>query len=500
MILDRKWNNKKSTLTISYIDKNGHRKYYEKTMAQFPTYEFDVAGKYKNWDGKFCKSILKSTDTYKPSEFDILEYMYKSELIDEFSAVRYPKLYTFDIETEVSDVFPDPDIADQTVTAISCASEDLSVIVLGLKPLNNDQLDKFKNSYISYIKENEFASKVCDLSKVRVLYQYFTTEEAMLRHFFEIMIPKMEVLSGWNCYGFDWRYLTKRMENLFGEKEAMSILFRSSDKNEIRRVSYMDNSERKFFLNMPAHTSILDYMELVKKYDYTIDIKESLSLDWISHAAIGANKIKYDGTLQQLYEQDFDKYVFYNAVDSLLVQLIHKRLKTMEVLFVYSAFTLVPLSDCVSPVKLTTALLFENFYKNGQHVVWEKKENGGKVDFEGGYCKAPVVGYHEWLVCDDFASLYPSQIQTCNISVENLIVPKSESGYSRVWTQEELDKFKKDPNYFVTVLGHVYKNDQYYCFKRMQKETKQKRDFFKYRGQKLESELLHEIEKLISEK
>lgn len=66
------------------------------------------------------------------------------------------------------------------------------------------------------------------------------------------------------------------------------------------------------------------------------------------------------------------------------------------------------------------------------------------------------------------------------------------------WSQEELEEFRKDPNYFVSNQGHVYKNDKDYAFKKLQKRLKENRDFYKYTGQKVEAELLTEIDRLIA--
>ena len=68
------------------------------------------------------------------------------------------------------------------------------------------------------------------------------------------------------------------------------------------------------------------------------------------------------------------------------------------------------------------------------------------------------------------------------------------------WSPEELENFRKDPNYFVSNQGHVYRNDKDYAFKKLQKRLKEKRDLYKYTGQLVESELLTEIDRLIKEK
>ena len=72
--------------------------------------------------------------------------------------------------------------------------------------------------------------------------------------------------------------------------------------------------------------------------------------------------------------------------------------------------------------------------------------------------------------------------------------------YTKVpWTEQELEEKRNDPNYFVTVMGHVYKNDKDYAFKKMQRRIKKNRDYYKYTGQRIESELLHEINRLLKE-
>ena len=95
--------------------------------------------------------------------------------------------------------------------------------------------------------------------------------------------------------------------------------------------NYTDMKGDKVGLQIPCHTLILDMMDVVGSFDMVImPIKESLSLDYIASESIGMNKIKYDGDLQKLFETDYSTYVFYNAIDSILVQLIDKRFKTLQ--------------------------------------------------------------------------------------------------------------------------------------------------------------------------
>lgn len=504
MILDRTWNKRDQKLTISYIDKLGNRKFYSKYIHHIKSYEYDADGEFPTWNGKRCNKVYKDTLNYTPTEFDILEFMYElpKDINTEMHAQNFPRLYTFDIETEISSEFPDPDKAEQKVTAISLVGPDLSCIVYGLHKLNNEQIELFRKRYLDWIQENEFAKDIVKDKTPKVLYQYFETEEAMLTHFFTVIIPKIGCLAGWNSYGFDWLYLVNRIIRLFGRNTAYNMIRKSSPTGEIKQYSWEEVGGLKKRCPGPCHSIILDYMQIVKDYDHILTY-ESYSLDWVGNAAVKAHKIKYQGTLQQLYERDPEWYYFYNAVDSLITMLIHYKLKSIESPCAVSSVTLVPLQGAFGQVALGTANVFEEFYNQGQKIVWDYDAiERNKVPYEGAFCGC-VAGRYEYTVCFDFASLYPSQVRSCNLSFENFyekkVGPDSFGRYTVMkWSEAELEEFRKDPNYFVTVMGNVYKNDKDYAFRRIQANLKVLRDKYKYTGQRIESELLVEIDNIIN--
>lgn len=509
MIIDRTWNKREQKLTISYVDKQGNRQFYHKYLHHIKTYEYDPNGKYDTWNGKKCSAVYKDTSNYTPNEFDILEFMYELDkpMLDILHAQYFPKLYFFDIETEYSDEFPYPDKAEYKVTAISLVGPDMSCIVFGLHDLNEASKKLFRDRYMDFINNNEFAKNILKAQghEPKVLYQYFNSEQDLLKHFFNIIMTKVSAIAGWNSYRFDWLYLVNRIKRLFGDGEATKMVKNGSPTHEIRMIQFEEMDGTRIRVMAPSHTLVLDYMELVKQYDYILRPYESYSLDWVGEHAVKANKIKYDGGLQQLYERDPEWYYFYNAVDSLIGMLIHKRLKCLESPCAVDSVTLVPLMAAMGQVALTTANVFEEFYKDNKKVVWDYDAiERNKAEYKGAFCGC-VPGRYSYCVCDDYASLYPSQIITCNMSFENVhlnrIGPDSLGRYVVVpWSPEQLEEFKKDPNYFVTVNGNVYKNDKDYAFKRLQKRVKDNRAIYKYTGQKIDSELLVEIDRLIKEK
>lgn len=505
MILDRTWNKKEQKLTISYIDKSGNRQFYQKYIHHIKSYEYDENGEFETWNGKRCNKVFKDTLTYNPTEFDILEFMYElpKDLSEVMHAQNFPKLYFWDIETEISEDFPDPEKAEQKVTAISLVGPDLSCIVYGLHNLTPEQMQLFRTRYLNWINENEFAKKIIGDKTPKVLYQYFPTEEKIIEHFFTVLIPKIACLAGWNSYNFDYRYLVNRANKLFGKSATYSMIRKASPTGEIKAISWEELDGTKVRVPGPCHSIILDYMEIVKQYDYILRPYESYSLDWVGNAAVKAHKIKYEGTLQQLYERDPEWYYFYNAVDSLITALIHYKLKAIESPCAVSSVTFVPLQAAFGQVALGTANVFEDFYNHGLKVVWDYDAvERVKIPYEGAFCGA-VPGRYEFCVCDDFASLYPSQVRTCNLSFENfernMVGPDSLGRYTDIgWSEAELEEKRKDPNYFVTVMGNVYRNDKDYAFRRVQAKLKANRDKFKYTGQRIEAQLLVEIDNIIN--
>ena len=504
MILDRTWNKKEQKLVISYIDADGNRQFYQKYLHHIKTYEYDEHGEFDTWDNKKARKVYKDTTNYVPNDFDILELMYElpPELNKVMHAQYFPKLYTFDIETRFDPLsFPDPEKAEHQVTSISVVGPDMSCIVYGLTRMSEESIALLRERYLGFINGNEFAKSRIK-KEPKVLYQYFEKEEDMLKHLFTKIMPKVPCIAGWNSQRFDFMYLVNRLIKLFGKGEAYNILRLSSPTGELSKLSWQEQDGTRYSIPCPCHTIWLDYMEIVKDYDYTLRPYESYSLDWVGEHAVNANKIKYQGTLEDLYAKDKEWYYYYNAVDSLIVLLIHYRLKSLESPCAVSSVTLVPLLKSFGQVSLTTANVFNEFYLDGKHVVWNYDAvERYKVNYAGAFCGC-VPGRYQWNVCDDFKSLYPSQVQTCNFSFENFITPLTEPDslgrvIPRAWTEQELEEFRKDPNYFVSVNGNVYKNDKDYAFKKMQARMMRNRDTYKYTGQRIDSELLTEIDRLI---
>ena len=219
----------------------------------------------------------------------------------------------------------------------------------------------------------------------------------------------------------------------------------------------------------------MDYMEIYKKWDRTVAIKENNSLDFVSGAVLGIKKIKYDGNLQELFDNDYEKYIFYNAVDAGLVSMIHDKLKTLNAILSVAALCNLNIYKASSAVNLTEALLWKKFYtENNAVIADERNPNVVKGSYEGAYVKNPKPNMYKAISCYDFASLYPSVMRQFNISPESYItkLPSLDG--------EQYEKYLADPTKIVACNGSVYEKEMS-ILNKILTELYSKRKFHKQR-------------------
>lgn len=490
MILDYEYDQRMRRFTISYINQKGTKSFYEFNINRWKTYYPTPTGEYRDWDG--TKVGLKYTD--KPSKFDMMEFVedldpkIKAELFDERCV---PKLYTWDIETEFDpDEKPDPQSAKFPVTAISCVSPEMKVMVLGTKDLTPEVISSIDKNIKGYCA----GVRLCQEMKLvpEFIYKKFDNEHDMLQWFVKNVIAKVPVLAGWNSDGFDQQYITNRIKNYYEDISLYSMSCRG--RMGTKKIVNMFRPTDDVRIPSPKHTLMVDMMDVIKTHDMAIlPIKESMSLDWISEQSLGVKKIKYDGNLNTLYDDNPERFFYYNAIDSVLVQLIHKRFRTLNLIFNYANVTHLPIEKCFGKIAPAEALFFQNFHSKGMHIVYYPDRHVERGELPGAYVKEPYPGQYSWCCCFDFASLYPTQVMTCNLSVENFVNPPRPEG----WTPDELEVFKKDENYFVSVNGNVYKNDQDYAFRQIQIFLKENRNKTKYLAKEMDAQVMSIIDRVM---
>lgn len=482
MILDYSYNKNKKIFSISYIKENGLKSMLNFNVNRFKTFYSTPTGQYKNWDGSLCAERF----TDDPGIFDYKTFI--KEIDPKYRKLLFgrtnPRLYTFDIEVRADENNEYSEASDATcpITTISIANDKLDVIVLGTREIDSDGNKVIKDNFEEYIRSSEFfATLGLDMPKIQ--YICFPSERKMLEYFLKNIVAKVPVLAGWNSILFDWQYIQNRIKNYYPDLSlnSCSVDWSMSYKN------YTDLRNNKVRLAIPNHTLLVDMMDVIGTFDIAVmPIKESLSLDYIASESIGMGKIKYDKDLENLYNINYPKYVFYNAIDSILVQMIDKKFKTLQNIYVQSIYCEEKIGMCFSKIALAEALFFKYFYEHDIKIVPIDKGGVERGELVGAYVKEPITGKHNFVCCNDFASLYPSTIITCNLSIENFM------GHD--FSDEELDRFRADPNYFVSVNNNVYKNDKDYAFRIIQQNLKAERAKSKYLAKQLDATVMLDIE------
>jgi len=446
---------------ISHFGKDGQVKFKDIAIPKTEKYKWELAGNerkdnfYETWDGKPVKKVRTNyLNKFRTEEFLL---SLGEEVTEEIYEFNQPEVWFCDIEVEVGEEFPDPNQAATPVLAVALVNSAGRVFVFGLKPLSSEQILRLQSKMQKYFEKFDI--------EIIFQYEHFQSEAELLYTLFNKWFKKMPLITGWNFVGFDWKFLVNRAKRIGIDPSGCSV-----------------NGQMKGDDNLPMHKIIVDYLELYKKWDRVIKIKENNKLETVAQAAIGLSKIKYNGTFMDLYNTDFETYIYYNAVDTFLVYLIDKKLKTLQAFLMLGNVTRVEAQKAFSPIWMTEAIVTREFFKRNK-VVAEIKKGVKTGSFEGAYVKTPIPGLHEWISIFDFASLYPSTMRQFNISPE-------------AYKGKNVDL---KPGWIKTASGAVFDNNEDSIMRSILTDFYSQRKVSKNKAFALEKEI-DELEKILIQK
>ena len=164
----------------------------------------------------------------------------------------------------------------------------------------------------------------------------------------------------------------------------------------------------------------MDYLQLYKKYNY--ESRHSYKLDFIGEMEVGENKTQYEGTLDQLYNKDFKRFLEYNRQDTMLLVKIHNKLKFLDLANALAHENTVLLPTVMGSVAMIEQAIFNEAHERGL-VVPDKsrKDNNDEQQAAGAYVATPKRGMHEYVGAVDINSLYPSVIRALNMAPETIV-------------------------------------------------------------------------------
>jgi DNA polymerase elongation subunit (family B) len=244
----------------------------------------------------------------------------------------------------------------------------------------------------------------------------FNSEGEMLQAFMSV-IEDADILSGWNSEAYDIPYVVNRIKRVLGKHEARKLCLWDQPP-KIREFDRGGKTQPTYDLIGRVH---VDYMQLYKKYNY--EERHSYALNAIAEIELGENKIQYDGTLDELYNDDFKKFLEYNIQDTRLLDQLDKKLDFIELANSIAHSSCVLIQTTMGAVAVTDQnVLMEAHSKN--QVCPDKKRTARDdtaTRAAGGWVATPKKGLHRWIASTDMKSLYPSVIRTWNMSPETII-------------------------------------------------------------------------------
>jgi DNA polymerase elongation subunit (family B) len=443
------WDDKSGYQTFPY------RKYaYKKDpYGEYLSMYGDKLSKVGKWEKEDAEDLFESDI---PETTRVLVDIYDNDL----PSVGH-RVLTFDIEVEMITGLPSTKDAKNEITAIAAhdgATKLYDVFVL-------DKERKVKNNAKNFNKDGR-----------EVTLHIFDNERNLLQSFlnyYEEINPT--ILTGWNIDFFDIPYLYNRLKNVCGEGNAKRL-------SPIGQAFWSPYREKFSF----GGVAILDYINLYKTYTYTLEA--SYTLNYIATKELGRGKVEYEGSLDDLFVNDLEKFIEYNIVDVDLVVAMDEKLQFIELCRAVCHAGYVPYEDYIYSSKWLEGACLGYLKKKGlvaTNKPRDRKErmqalkDNNQEKFIGAYVKEPIVGKYDWIYDLDLTSLYPSIIMTLNISPETKVgkvegwdaeenirgidktyrvVGKDGDEYS--YSSQELKEVIKDSNLGIAANGVLYTQDK----------------------------------------
>ena len=288
-------------------------------------------------------------------------------------------------------------------------------------------------------------------AKVDTEYRVFWTEQEMLADFHKWWCSNTpDIITGWNCNLYDIPYICRRLERVLGEKWQKSL----SPWNKVNMREVYIQGRRNLAYDILG-VSILDYLDLYRKFTYTN--QESYRLEHIATVELGEGKLDHSEfeNFKDFYTEHWQKFVEYNIKDVDLVDRLEKKMKLLELAITMAYDAKVNFEDVYSQVRMWDTLIY-NYLKERKICVPPRQESKKDDKYAGAYVKEPIPGLYDWVVSFDLNSLYPHLIMEYNISPETLVPTRYPSISVDKILNGEIDI---DSDYCVAANGAQYRKD-----------------------------------------
>jgi DNA polymerase elongation subunit (family B) len=395
---------------IRVVERKDGKREYREYQAKYTFYFKDARGKYKSVYGDpLTRVVCKNTkDFRKEVAINKSKELFESDINPIFQCLSEnylnqdaPKLNIafFDIETDFDPErgFADPADPFMPITSISVYLQWLETMVCLAVPPKTLTMEQAK-------AELEGIPNV----------MLFEREGDMIDTFLTL-IEDADILSGWNSEGYDIPYTVNRTSRVLSKDDTRRFCLWGQLPKK-REYEKYGKSAVTFDLIGRVH---LDSLELYRKYTY--EERHSYRLDAIGEIEVGENKVPYEGTLDQLYNNDFRKFIEYNIQDTALLDKLDKKLRFIDLSNELAHANTVLLQTTMGAVAVTEQAIVNEAHHRGLQVPNRPKRDDENTQAAGAYVAFPKKGLHKWIGSMDLNSLYPSVIRALNMAPETIV-------------------------------------------------------------------------------
>ena len=391
-------------------NKNGER-IFQEFPAKYVFYYDDKKGTYRSIYGNSVSKFVTSNskEFYREVKIHSNQELYESDinpifrcLSENYQNIDAPKLNVafFDIEVDFDPEkgYSRPDDPFNAITAISIYLNWLNKCVTLVIPPKT----------LSWADAENITKEFPDT-------YLFDREEDLLDTFLGV-IEDADILTGWNSEGYDIPYTVNRVTRILSKNDTRRFcLWEQLPKK--RSFERFGAENLTFDLVGRVH---MDYMQLYRKYTY--EERHSYSLDSIGEHELNERKTQYEGTLDQLYNNDFKTFIDYNRQDTLLLKKLDEKLKFLDLANELAHANTVLLQTTMGAVAVTEQAIINEAHEQGL-VVPNRKTRLTDEDTQaaGAYVAFPKKGIHDWIGSVDINSLYPSAIRALNMGNESIV-------------------------------------------------------------------------------
>ena len=441
--VDAFYNREQDTIHIVERDDKGKR-HFKEYPARHIFYYPDPKGKFQSIFGQPLTRVTSKNVKEHRKELAIYsnKKLYESDinpiyrcLEDHYLNVDAPKLNVawFDIEVDFDPErgYASPEDAFMPITAIAVHLQWLDTMVcLAIPPKT--------------LSMEEATKQVAEFPNTML----FDNEADMLDTFLNL-IEDADVLSGWNSEGFDIPYTVNRVTKVLSKEDTRRFCLWDQYPKK-REYEKYGKSAITYDLIGRVH---LDSLELYRKYTY--EERHTYRLDAIGEMEIGENKTVYEGTLDQLYNNDFRKFIEYNRQDCALLDKLDKKLKFLDLANTLAHECTVLLQTTMGAVAVTEQAIINEAHKRGM-IVPNRLSRDAEIDTQaaGAYVAYPKKGIHEWIGSLDINSLYPSAIRALNMGPETIVGQLRQDG-TKDYIAAEMAKGKSFASAWEGIFGSL---------------------------------------------